>query len=178
MPEDGLASACVWSHGKPLSSGASHYGEELRESATEMAERLAREGLRKLGGPGAELAERPKGDRAKLELGGRVGFHRHSGKHEGSISIIDNRRTIRPWHRSQLLGPLYGFWLILPGEGVIFNFTAQRLAQEPTLNRNRLPLSLLRRRRLRIHPAARSRVLRLLLRSDPDHTQELAQATP
>jgi REP element-mobilizing transposase RayT len=48
--------------------GASHYGEELRESATEKAERLAREGLRKRGWTEAELAKRPKGDGAKLEL--------------------------------------------------------------------------------------------------------------
>ena len=48
--------------------GASHYGEELRESATEKAERLAREGLRKRGWKEAKLAKRPKGDGAKLEL--------------------------------------------------------------------------------------------------------------
>ena len=42
--------------------------ERLRESATEKAERLAREGLRKLGSTEAELAKRPKGDGAKLEL--------------------------------------------------------------------------------------------------------------
>ncbi len=48
--------------------GASHDGEELRESATERAERLAREGLRKLGWTETELAKRPKGDRTKLKL--------------------------------------------------------------------------------------------------------------
>ena len=48
--------------------GASHDGEELRESATEKAERLAREGLRKLGWTETELAKRPKGDRTKLKL--------------------------------------------------------------------------------------------------------------
>jgi putative membrane protein len=37
----------------------------------------------------------------------------------------------------------------------------QRLVEEPTLNRNRPPLSLLRRRRPRFRPAARSRVLSL-----------------
>ncbi len=52
--------------------GASHYGEELRESATEKAERLAREGLRKRGWTEAELAKRPKGDGAKLELAIRL----------------------------------------------------------------------------------------------------------
>jgi hypothetical protein len=40
----------------------------LPESATEKAERLAREGLRKLGWTEAELVKRPKGDRAKLKL--------------------------------------------------------------------------------------------------------------
>jgi hypothetical protein len=40
----------------------------LRESATEKAERLVREGLRKLGWTEAELAKRPKGEREKLEL--------------------------------------------------------------------------------------------------------------
>jgi REP element-mobilizing transposase RayT len=48
--------------------GASHYGAELRESATEKAERLAREGLEQLGWTEAELAARQKGDRAKLKL--------------------------------------------------------------------------------------------------------------
>ncbi len=48
--------------------GASHYGEELRESATAMAERLVREELQRLGWTEAELAVRRKGDRAKLKL--------------------------------------------------------------------------------------------------------------
>jgi len=48
--------------------GASHYGAELQESATEKAERLAREGLQKLGWTEADLAARKKGDRAKVKL--------------------------------------------------------------------------------------------------------------
>jgi putative transposase len=48
--------------------GASHYGAELQESATEKAERLVREGLQKLGWAEGELAKRKKGDRAKLKL--------------------------------------------------------------------------------------------------------------
>jgi REP element-mobilizing transposase RayT len=48
--------------------GASHYGAELQESATVKAERLVREGLQKLGWPEAELAMRPKGDKAKVQL--------------------------------------------------------------------------------------------------------------
>ena len=48
--------------------GASHYGVELQESATEKAERLVREGLQKRGWSEAELATRKKGDEAKLKL--------------------------------------------------------------------------------------------------------------
>lgn len=48
--------------------GASHYGAELQESATEKAERLARQGLAKLGWTEADLAARRKGDRVKLKL--------------------------------------------------------------------------------------------------------------
>ena len=48
--------------------GASHYGKELQESATEKAERLVQEGLQKLGWTEAELATRQKGDEAKLKL--------------------------------------------------------------------------------------------------------------
>ena len=44
----------------------------LGKSATEKLERLTRKGLRKLGRTEAELAERPKGDRAKLELAVRL----------------------------------------------------------------------------------------------------------
>ena len=48
--------------------GVSHYGAELQESATGKAERLVGEGLTKLGWTEADLAERKKGDRAKLGL--------------------------------------------------------------------------------------------------------------
>ena len=48
--------------------GASHYGEELRESAVEKAERLVQEGLQKLGWTEAKLTTRQKGDGAKLKL--------------------------------------------------------------------------------------------------------------
>ena len=48
--------------------GASHYGEELQESATAKAERLAKEGLEDLGWTEAELGARRRGDGAKLEL--------------------------------------------------------------------------------------------------------------
>lgn len=48
--------------------GGSHYGEELEQSAREKAERLVREGLRKLGWAEAELAARRKGDGEKLKL--------------------------------------------------------------------------------------------------------------
>ncbi len=48
--------------------GASHYGAELQESATEKAERLVRDGLAKLGWTEAELAARRKGDQAKVKL--------------------------------------------------------------------------------------------------------------
>jgi hypothetical protein len=48
--------------------GASHYGAELQESATEKAERLVREGLQNPGWTEGELARRQKGDRAKVKL--------------------------------------------------------------------------------------------------------------
>ena len=48
--------------------GASHYGEELQESATAKAERMAQEGLEDLGWTEAELGARRRGDGAKLEL--------------------------------------------------------------------------------------------------------------
>jgi hypothetical protein len=48
--------------------GVTHYGAELQESAAERAERLAREGLAKLGWTEADLAARRKGDRGKLKL--------------------------------------------------------------------------------------------------------------
>jgi len=48
--------------------GASHYGGELQESATEKAERLVREGLAKLGWREAALAARKNGDKSKLKL--------------------------------------------------------------------------------------------------------------
>jgi hypothetical protein len=48
--------------------GASHSGAELQESATEKAERLAREGLQALGWAEVELATRQKGDREEVKL--------------------------------------------------------------------------------------------------------------
>jgi len=48
--------------------GASHYGGELQESATEKAERLVRAGLAKLGWREAALAARKNGDTSKLKL--------------------------------------------------------------------------------------------------------------
>ena len=52
--------------------GASHYGGELQESATEKAERLVRAGLARLGWTEAELAARRKGDESKLKLAARL----------------------------------------------------------------------------------------------------------
>jgi hypothetical protein len=48
--------------------GASHYGAELQESATEKAERMVQEELQNLGWTEDDLGMRKKGDRAKLEL--------------------------------------------------------------------------------------------------------------
>ena len=48
--------------------GASHYGEELQESATEKTERLVRKELEKLRWTEADLDAPRKGDRAKLKL--------------------------------------------------------------------------------------------------------------
>ena len=48
--------------------GASHYGEELPESAVQKAEWLVRDGLAKLGWTEPELAARKNGDESKLKL--------------------------------------------------------------------------------------------------------------
>ena len=52
--------------------GTAHYGEELQESATEKAERLVAEEMRKLKWDERELARRRKGDPAKLRLAGKL----------------------------------------------------------------------------------------------------------
>ena len=54
--------------------GASHYGEELQERATEKAERMAQEGLEDLGWTEAELGARRRGDGAKLEQSNMHGY--------------------------------------------------------------------------------------------------------
>ena len=49
-------------------AGAQHYGDELRESAEEKAERVIRAGLRQRGWTQRQLEERPKGDAFKVSL--------------------------------------------------------------------------------------------------------------
>lgn len=52
--------------------GASHYGRELREGATEQAERMTCAGLKEIGWSEADLARRRKGDPTKLKLAVRL----------------------------------------------------------------------------------------------------------
>jgi len=52
--------------------GASHYGDELQESALDRAERMVREELQKLDWTDAELDRRRKGDETKLRLAARL----------------------------------------------------------------------------------------------------------
>ena len=52
--------------------GASHYGEELRESAEAKAERIVAEEMERLGWDGEELKRRRKGDRGKARLARRL----------------------------------------------------------------------------------------------------------
>jgi hypothetical protein len=49
-------------------AGASHYGEELRESAEEKAERIVVRELKRLGWAEADLESRRKGDPGKVRL--------------------------------------------------------------------------------------------------------------
>lgn len=52
--------------------GAEHYGEELRESSEEKAERIVTEELRRLNWSDETLLATPKGDSAKLEIAQRL----------------------------------------------------------------------------------------------------------
>jgi putative transposase len=52
--------------------GEHHYGEERAQTEAEQAEGIVRAGLKRLGWPEAELAERAKGDREKLKLAVRL----------------------------------------------------------------------------------------------------------
>jgi hypothetical protein len=53
-------------------AGASHYGEELRESAQEKAQRIVDEEMRKLGWAEADLERNRKGDRRKVRIARRL----------------------------------------------------------------------------------------------------------
>jgi hypothetical protein len=53
-------------------AGASHYGEELRESAEAKAERIVTKEMKRLGWNGEELKRRRKGDRGKARLARRL----------------------------------------------------------------------------------------------------------
>ena len=53
-------------------AGASHDGEEVRESAEAKAERIVAEELGRLGWPEAELAAQRKGDRRKVRMARRL----------------------------------------------------------------------------------------------------------
>jgi len=52
--------------------GAEHYGQEVRESAEEKADRIVKEELEKLGWQEADLIRRRKGDREKLGIALRL----------------------------------------------------------------------------------------------------------
>lgn len=52
--------------------GASHYGEEIQETAVEKAERLVAAELKKQGWSEEELKERKKGDAAKVKMAARL----------------------------------------------------------------------------------------------------------
>ena len=52
--------------------GKQHYGEELRESDQQKAERLVRQMLRQLAWTSAELQRRPKADKKKVRLAARL----------------------------------------------------------------------------------------------------------
>jgi hypothetical protein len=53
-------------------AGQSHYGDEIRESAKEMAERIVSEALRKLRWTEKDLEERRKGDVQKVRIARRL----------------------------------------------------------------------------------------------------------
>jgi hypothetical protein len=49
-----------------------HYGEEREQTEQEQAEKMVREGLKRLGWKEADLAARRKGDRGKLKVALRL----------------------------------------------------------------------------------------------------------
>ena len=53
-------------------AGHSHYGEELRESAEEKAERIVSHEMKKLGWKEADLERHLKGDRRKVRIARRL----------------------------------------------------------------------------------------------------------
>jgi len=53
-------------------AGASHYGEELRESAKEKAQRIVSEELKRLGWSDADLVQHRKGDARKVKIARRL----------------------------------------------------------------------------------------------------------
>ena len=53
-------------------AGASHYGEELQESAKEKAQRIVAEEMRRLGWEEADLEHHRKGDRRKVKIARRL----------------------------------------------------------------------------------------------------------
>jgi REP element-mobilizing transposase RayT len=88
--------------------GASHYGEELQESATAKAERLVAEGLRKRGWTEAELSTRRKGDRSKVKLAVKlraettmsvkwIAARLHMGTGASLSNLLASERRIKMW---------------------------------------------------------------------------------
>jgi len=53
-------------------AGTSHYGEELRESAEEKAQRIVAQEMRRLGWPEDELRKHPKGHQMKVKIARRL----------------------------------------------------------------------------------------------------------
>ena len=80
-------------------AGASHYGEELRESAEEKAQRIVSEEMKRLGWREGDLKQHRKGDRRKVKIARRL-------RQETTMTLkwIADRLKMGTWtHVSNLL---------------------------------------------------------------------------
>jgi ABC-type cobalamin/Fe3+-siderophores transport system ATPase subunit len=73
-------------------AGASHYGEELHESAEEKAQRIVAEEMRQLGWREEDLEQHRKGDRRKVRIARRL-------RQETTMTLkwIANRLKMGTW---------------------------------------------------------------------------------
>ena len=83
-----------------VQAGAEHYGEELRESAEEKAERLVASGLRRKRWKESDLEERPKGHPTKVELARRL-------REETTVTVAWIARRLNMGTRGHLTHLLY-----------------------------------------------------------------------